>query len=81
MAEFFAIYGTAMLVASLIAGAIAGFWKNRDYSFWMTVCLLFPPALLLLLLMPKNTGARPRRPSLDEEEDRQLRAEERDRLY
>jgi hypothetical protein len=80
MAEFFAIYGTAMLVAGVLAGALAAY-KNRDYSFWMAICLLFPPAILLLLLMPKNPGPRPRRPSLDEQEARELRAEERDRLY
>lgn len=80
MSQFFAIYGMAMLVTSVLAGIIAG-WKRRDFSFWMTICFLFPPAIVLLLLMPKNAGPRPRRPGLDEEEERQLRAEERDRLY
>jgi hypothetical protein len=80
MAQFFAIYGTAMLVAGLLAGIVA-YVKRRDYSYWMTVSLLFPPAILLLLLMPTNKGARPRRPGLDEEEERENRREEHDRLY
>jgi hypothetical protein len=80
MAQFIAIYGVAMLVTSLAAAIIAGI-KRRDFSYWATICFLFPPALILLFLMPKNTGPRPRRIGLDEEEERQLRADERDRLY
>jgi MFS family permease len=59
------IWGLAAIVASALAGFIAG-WKNRDYSYWMAWCFIFPPMVLWLLLMPKRQGTRPRRPSLDE---------------
>lgn len=80
MSQFVAIYGIVMLAAAVCAGIIAGM-KRRDWSFWATLSFIVPPALVLLLMMPKNPGPRPRRPGFDEEEERQLRAEERDRLY
>ncbi len=42
--------------------------KNRDYSFWGAWCFVLPPALIVLLLLPKNAGPRPRRATLDEED-------------
>ncbi len=63
-------WGLASLSAMLLAGLLA-MLKNRDYSFWMAWSFLLPPAVIILALMPKVTGAtRPRRPTLDEE-DRQ----------
>ena len=59
------IWGIAAMGASLLAGLVSG-WKNRDYSFWMAWCFLVPPLVLWLLLLPKLTGPRPRRPTLDE---------------
>jgi membrane protease YdiL (CAAX protease family) len=67
------IWGLAALSASVLAGFLAG-WKNRDYSFWMAWCFLVPPLVVWLLLMPRRTGPRPRRPSLDQLD----RMEERD---
>ena len=61
MAKFIAIYGSISLLAAFLAGIIAG-WKGRDYSFWAAWTLLFPPFIIALLLLPKNTGPRmPRR--------------------
>jgi hypothetical protein len=68
MAKFIAIYGTLMIVSAIAAVIIAGI-KRRDYSYWGAVTFLFPPFLLLLILMPRNQGPRPRRPTLDEEDD------------
>ena len=59
------IWGLAAIVAAVLAGFVAG-WKNRDYSFWMAWCFLFPPLVLWLILMPRKQGRRPRRPTLDE---------------
>lgn len=73
MPAYIVIWGLAAIAAASLAGFAAG-WKNRDYSFWMAWCFLFPPLILWLLLMPKKQGIRPRRPSLDELD----RAEHRD---
>jgi hypothetical protein len=59
------IWGLAAMVASALAGLVAG-WKNRDYSFWMAWCFLLPPLLLWLVVMPRRQGPRPKRPSLDD---------------
>ncbi len=65
------IVGLVALVSAIASGILAG-WKNRDYSFWMAwgfIVPVIPP--LLLLLLPRLQGERPRRPSLDED-DRHL---------
>jgi len=58
----------ALCVAGGILGALLAGSKNREYSFWTAWGFLFPPSVLVLLLLPKNPGPRPRRPSLDEED-------------
>lgn len=68
------IWGLVALVSCALAGLIAG-WKNRDYSFWMAWGFLVPPAVILLAILPKLSGPRPRRPTLDEtdrHEDRMM---------
>lgn len=65
------LWGLVALVSAIMSGLLAG-WKNRDYSVWMAwgfIVPILPP--LLLLIMPRRQGARPRRPSLDED-DRHL---------
>ena len=65
------ILGLVALVSAIASGILAG-WKNRDYSFWMAwgfIVPVIPP--LLLLVLPRLQGERPRRPSLDED-DRHL---------
>lgn len=58
------IWGAIAFAASVLAGFAAG-WKNRDYSFWMAWCFVVPPLVVWLIMMPKNTGPRPRQPTLD----------------
>ena len=60
-------WGLSALAAAAIAGILAGV-KNRDYSFWMAWCFLVPPLVIMLALLPRLSGTRPRRPSLDEED-------------
>jgi hypothetical protein len=67
MAQFIAIYGSLAVLCSVLAGLIA-YVKRRDPSYWIGTSFIFPPAVLMLLLMKKNTGARPIRPSLDSED-------------
>jgi hypothetical protein len=61
------VWGIFAIAAAALAGVLAGV-KNRDYSFWMAWSFVFPPLVLVLALMPKLKGQRPRRTSLDEED-------------
>lgn len=63
------VWGLAALAAAIIGGILAGV-KNRDYSFWIAWCFVLPPMVVVLLMMPRHEGPRPRRPSLDEQERR-----------
>ncbi len=54
---------TAYLVAALIAGiagAIIAQAKNRHAGFWTMAPFLFPPMLLVLLLLPRSKRVRVR---------------------
>jgi hypothetical protein len=62
-----AIWGAIAIGTAGLGGILAGI-KNRDYSFWIAWCLILPPMLIFLALLPRRTGERPRRPSLDEQE-------------
>jgi len=70
MAKFIAIWGVAAIACAILGGIVAGI-KRRNHSFWAAWSFLFPPLLLVLLLMPSNKGPRPHRPGLDELEERQ----------
>jgi hypothetical protein len=63
------IWGLVSIASAVVAGILAGA-KRRDHSFWAAWSFLFPPMLLVLLLMPANKGPRPRKPGLDELEER-----------
>ena len=73
MPKAIAIWGIVAIASAIIAGIVAGA-KRRDHSFWAAWSFLFPPMLLILLLMPSNKGPRPRRPGLDELEEQELEA-------
>jgi hypothetical protein len=68
MVKVIAYWGIAAIASAILAAIIAGM-KRRDHSFWAAWSFLFPPMLLILLVMPSNKGPRPRRPSLDEAEE------------
>lgn len=61
------IWGVSAVIAAMTAGVLAGI-KNRDYSFWMGWSFILPPMVLVLALLPKLEGPRPRQPTLDEED-------------
>lgn len=67
MANFIAIYGTIAIVSGFAAAILAGM-KRRDYSFWAAWTVIFPPFLIALILLPKNTGPRPVRAPLDSDD-------------
>jgi hypothetical protein len=69
MPKIIAIWGIVAIASAVIAGIVAGA-KRRDHSFWAAWSFLFPPMLLVLVLMPGNKGPRPRKPSIDELEER-----------
>jgi hypothetical protein len=62
-----AIWGIIAMASAAVAGVGAAV-RNRDHSWWAAWSFLFPPMVILLFLLPRNTGPRPRRPSLDEED-------------
>lgn len=62
-----AIWGLVAIGAAVLGGIVAGV-KNRDYSFWIAWCLILPPMLIFLAMLPRRSGERPRRPSLDDQE-------------
>ena len=63
-------WGVVAIASAVVAGIIASV-KRRDHSFWAAWSFLVPPMLIILLLMPSNKGPRPRRPGIDEVEDKQ----------
>jgi hypothetical protein len=67
MVKVIAIWGVTALVSAFLAGIVAGI-KRRDPSFWAAWSFLFPPTLLVLLILPSLKGPRPRRRSIDEQE-------------
>jgi hypothetical protein len=70
MPKVIAIWGVVAIASAIVGGIVAGA-KRRDHSFWAAWCFLVPPMLLILLLMSSNKGPRPRRPGIDEIEDKQ----------
>jgi hypothetical protein len=66
MVQGVVIWGAVAIASAAIAGILAGM-KQRDYSFWMAWGFIFPPVLLVLLLLPRSTVPQRRR-SLDEED-------------
>jgi hypothetical protein len=63
------IWGGVALVSATVGGLLAGV-KNRDYSSWIAWCFVLPPLVLVLLLLPRYQGVRPRQPRLDAGEER-----------
>ncbi|MAI48393.1 MAG: hypothetical protein CBC34_020635 [Hyphomicrobiaceae bacterium TMED74] len=61
------IVGGIMIISGILGAVLAGI-KNRDVSVWLAWTFLIPPTLLILLLLPRIKGTRPRRPTLDEED-------------
>jgi hypothetical protein len=64
--KWIALWGVLSIAAAILAGIIAGV-KRRDHSFWAAWSFVFPPMLLILVLLPANSGERPRRRPMDEE--------------
>jgi hypothetical protein len=61
------IWGGVAVASATVGGLLAGV-KNRDYSSWIAWCFVLPPLVLLLLLLPRFQGTRPRQPRLDQSE-------------
>ena len=67
MVKWIVIWGAVAIGSAIAAGVLAGI-KRRDHSFWAAWSFLFPPMLLVLLVLSKNQGVKKRRPTLDEED-------------
>lgn len=59
------LWAALAALAGLVAFMLAGI-KNRDISFWVALSFLLPPVVLVLALLPRRQGRRPRQPTLDE---------------
>lgn len=69
-----AVWGLVAIACCLLAWPLAH-WKNRNASTWAAWSFLFPPTILLLLVLPQRKGPRPRQPTLDEVDRMEDRAE------
>ena len=64
--KIIAFWGIGSMLASLLGGIVA-YRKRRDHSAWAAWCFVFPPLLIVVLLLSRNPGVRPRQPTVDEE--------------
>ena len=71
MLETLVIWGLVAVGSAVLGMIIAGI-KRRDFSGWGFWCFVLPPLLLVLIILPKNKGPRPRRRTLDEEDRHQI---------
>lgn len=63
------VYLSSALIAGIIAGATAPN-KRRHPGYWVVLAFLVPPAVLLLLLLPRGKGVhRADDPYADKEDD------------
>jgi len=63
--QWIVTWGLGALAAAALAAVLAGY-KNRDISYWTAWCFIFPPLIIVLLLLPRHQGPRPRQPRLDD---------------
>jgi hypothetical protein len=68
VAEKWIVVWAATAITASIFGGVTASAKRRDWSVWAAWCFLLPPVLILLLLIPRNTGPPPRPRSLDDYE-------------
>lgn len=61
------IWAAVATLSAIACGFIANA-RNRNPSSWAAWGFLLPPALVLLLLLPRNRGLRPVTPSFDDED-------------
>jgi hypothetical protein len=54
--QLITVYLVSAVVAGLAATMVARA-KRRHSGYWMLVCFLFPPLILLLLILPKGQNA------------------------
>lgn len=65
--KWIAIWGMLALASSIAGGILAGV-RNRDHSSWAAWCFVFPPALLLLIMLPAYKGVRLARRDPDDDD-------------
>ena len=57
MPQYVMIIGLVVLLSAVIGALVAKF-KRRGADVWAFACFIFPPLLLVLILLPKNTEPR-----------------------
>ena len=66
MPQYVMIIGLVSLLSAVI-GALVAMFKRRGADVWGFACFIFPPLLLILILLPKNTEPR-QQPKLSKKE-------------
>jgi uncharacterized protein (DUF983 family) len=66
------IWAAVAVLSAVAAGFLAGA-KNRNPSMWAAWSFVFPPTVIVLLLLARNRGERVRTSSFDDD-DRRIEA-------
>lgn len=66
--KWIALWGIVAIATAIAAAIMAGV-KNRNHSSWAAWCFIFPPLIVVLLLLPTYKGILPRRKTFDEEDN------------
>ncbi|KAB2851681.1 MAG: hypothetical protein F9K44_00705 [Hyphomicrobiaceae bacterium] len=72
------LYYVAATFGAMMLALLIGRIKNRDAQQWAFFCFLFPPAILLLLVLPRRQSPRPKRMSWEEDHRRTLARDDTD---
>lgn len=65
--KWIVVWGGISIVSAVLAGVIAAY-KRRDVSAWAAWAFVFPPLLIVVVLLSTNQGPRPQRPSWDQDD-------------
>jgi hypothetical protein len=65
--QWIVVWAVVATLSAIVAAFIANY-KRRDPSVWGAWCFVFPPFLVVILLLSTNAGPRPRRPSFDQDD-------------
>ncbi|MFM9940378.1 MAG: hypothetical protein ACKVP7_12885 [Hyphomicrobiaceae bacterium] len=65
--KWIVLWGVTALGAAIAAGILASV-RNRNHSSWAAWCFVFPPLLIVLILLPAYKGVLPPPRSMDDDD-------------